>query len=137
MFPEKKRPIHPHTGQKCSATCGALDPVNEPDYNMREVIKNTLLIEDHLANKNKYCKECLVKHYLLSISYLEEAVWMACDHCKDYPKLEESEKFFKDIFEKWHKNMDDDATRLECLAKIREWRQEMIRLYYFNGEQHS
>lgn len=118
--------------QKCSMdTCGALDPVNDPDYNIRETIKNTLLIEDHLANKKKYCKQCICKHMLISIGYLEESIWMAGCTCPKYPKLEESASFYEAVFKKWYNNMDNDNVRLETLVILREWRQQMIELYYF------
>lgn len=116
----------------CSVdTCGALADVNNPAYNMKETIKNTLLIEDHLSDSKKYCKSCLVKHFLLNLAYLSEGIWMACNHCEDYPKLKDSEKFWNDTFDKWYKNMDDEQVRLKCLAEIRAWRQEMIKVYYF------
>jgi hypothetical protein len=117
--------------RSCSQSCGAQDPVNDPDYNIRESIKQTLLLEQHLAEKSKYCKACCVKHMLLIESMLSEAVWMACDHCGDYKNLEESVDFFKELFKQWHSNMDDDTTRLSTLSKLRDWRREMVEIYYF------
>lgn len=117
--------------QARGGSCNALDPVNEPDYNVRESIKQTLLLEQHLAEKSKYCKACIHKHLLLIEALLEEAVWMSCDRCKDYPKLEESVGFFKKLFDQWYKNMDDEDTRLDVLSKLRDWRREMVELYYF------
>jgi hypothetical protein len=133
----KSKQTRASNGQKqCQAhTCGALDDVNNPAYNVRETIKQTLLLEQHLAEKAKYCKSCCVKHFLLIESYLVEGIWMAGNHCKDYPKLEESVDFFKKLFDKWHKNMDDEQTRLVSLTQLREWRREMVDLYYFNGKQ--
>lgn len=119
---------------KCSpASCGAIDPVNDPGYNVREVIKNTVLIEQHLAEKRKYCKECLVKHFLLSIGLLEEAVWMAVCKAGKYPMLEESEAFYTRVFEEWRHDMDGAESRLATLRKLRDWRQEMVRLYFFGA----
>ena len=57
---------------------------------------------------------------------------MACDNCDKYPKLKESVQFYDNLFEQWNKNMDDDRVRLEVLGKLRAWRQEMIRLYFFD-----
>ena len=128
--------VAPEISYSCSNSskdsCGAIDDVNNPAYNMKEVIKNTLLIEDHLSNKNKYCKQCLVKHFLLSQSYLSEAVWMAADKTKQYPLLEETVPFYNSIFDDWYANMDNDETRLQILAKLRDWRRKAIELYYFN-----
>ena len=126
---DKKKPTL--KGSCSLASCGSIDPVNDPDYNVREAIKQTLLLEQHLAEKAKYCKPCITKHFLVIDGLLTESVWMACNRCKDYPKLEESVDFFKKTFDQWHNNMDDDQTRLDVLTKLREWRREMIELYYF------
>lgn len=121
----------------CSLGCQnnpEIDDVNNPAYNVQEVIENALLLEQHLAEKRKYCKECCVKHFLLIHGLLAEGIWMACKDCKRYPNLEESEAFFKSVFEKWRVNMESDDERLDALDKIRKWRQDMIRVYYFNGQ---
>lgn len=136
LFPTQRKPdFRKVANGVCSNSCGAIDPVNDPDYNVREAIKQTLLLEQHLAEKAKYCKSCICKHYLINISLIQEAIWMAGKRCKDYPKLEESADFFKKQFDKWHKNMDNDQVRLDALTQLREWRREMVDLYYFNGTQ--
>lgn len=132
LSPSEKTPKQASTS--CSASCSsqdALDPVNDPDYNMREAIKQTLLLEQHLAEKAKYCKSCICKHFLLIESLLEEAVWMACTSFKDYPKLEESAELIKKLFKLWHAHMDDNQTRLNVLSELRDWRREAVDLYYF------
>lgn len=120
---------------KCSADCNSnaeLDPINEPEYNIKEVIGNTLLLEQHLTEKRKYCKPCCIKHFLLSYSLLEEAIWMAGSKINEYPKLLESAPFHKTLFEQWHADMESDKNRLAVLDKLRAWRQEMIQHYYFD-----
>jgi hypothetical protein len=134
-FEEKKTSCGVKVGAcRTTPTYGELDEVNNPEYNVQEVIKNTLLIEQHLSEKNKYCKTCLVKHFLLSQALISEAIWMAQDKVGKYPKLEESCGFYNDVFKKWKDNMDDDTTRLETLNQLREWRQKMIDLYYFAAD---
>jgi hypothetical protein len=115
-----------------SETCGAIDPVNDPDYNVREVIKNTILLEQHLSDKNKYCKTCITKHFLLSIGLLEEAVWMAGSNSNltDYTNSVET---YQSLFDSWHVNMDDTKTRLQVLGELREWRRQNMITYYFSG----
>ena len=97
---EKKKPSDNSRLQKgaCTATCGAKADVNNPRHNIYECIKNVLLLEDHLADKSKYCKECCVKHFLLVQAYIAEAIWMAGSKINDHPKLQESEQFFQDIY---------------------------------------
>lgn len=137
-----KNPFKPQPKGSCSSKCSSkhIDPVNEPEYNVQEAIKQVLLLEQHLAEKAKYCKSCCTKHFLLIEALLEEGVWMSCKRCAEYPKLEESVEIFKRLFKQWHDNMDDEKIRLEVLASLRDWRREMVDLYYFkdgNSDSHS
>jgi hypothetical protein len=111
-------------------SCGAIDPVNDPAYNMRETLKNTLLIEQHLSDKAKDCRQCLVKHFLLSIGLLEEAVWMAGIKVTNYQYLSESVDEYKDMFNEWFKDPNDDQAKLHVLDKLREWRRKVMLVYY-------
>jgi len=36
----------------CSASCDSIDPVSDPRYNMQQIIKQSILLEEHLTNKN-------------------------------------------------------------------------------------
>ena len=45
-------------------TCGALDPVSNPAYNMQQIVKQSILLEEHITNKNKRCRDCITKHFL-------------------------------------------------------------------------
>lgn len=49
-------------------------PIMHPLYNMREVCKQTALLEDHLNNERKRCTDCIRKHFLTIEALLEEAV---------------------------------------------------------------
>ena len=121
------------SGSCSKSSCGAIDPVNDPDYNVREIIKNTILIEQHLSDKNKYCKQCLVKHFLLSIGLLEEAVWMAGPKLGTFPMLEESVAFYSGVFNAWLLNHDSDPVRLDTLNHLRKWRRDASEIYFPTG----
>lgn len=131
------RPTIPISGNAtCSKhSCGALDPVNDPDYNMRNVVKQSILLEEHLAEKNKYCKGCIVKHFQHIIGMCEEAVWLAGKNIDKYPFLDESPSFYQKIFDKWLANKDDDKTRLEVLSLLRERRRQLIDVYFLKNTQ--
>jgi hypothetical protein len=43
-------------------------------FNVREITKQMLLLEDHLADDDKYCVDCIRKHLLLIEALAEEAV---------------------------------------------------------------
>ena len=115
-------------------TCGngSIDNVNDPAYNMKNVIKQTILLEEHLAEDNKYCKACCVKHFNHIIGLIEEAKWMACNAPPEkYPLMDESRQLYNSLFEVWQRNMDDPYLRRDVLNNIRNMRQSLIDAYYF------
>ncbi len=109
----------------CSS--GKIDNVNDPEYNIQNVIKQTILLEEHLAQDNKYCKACICKHFLHIIGLLEEAKWMAK---KEYPLLNDSVKLYNEWFKLWVKNKDNNQVRVNVLQNLRQMRQALIGTYY-------
>ena len=57
---------------------GLLD-VFDPRHNMREMAKELLLLEDHVAQPAKHCPDCIRKHLLRSEALAEEAVQLDVD----------------------------------------------------------
>ena len=60
-------------GFRCNKKVKLL-PIMEPEYNMREIVKNILLLEDHLFQKRKRCNDCIMKHFLIIEGLAEEMV---------------------------------------------------------------
>jgi hypothetical protein len=112
-------------------SCTAKDNVNDPAYNMKNIIIQNILLEEHLACENKYCEPCIVKHFLHIIGLSEEAVWMAGDNIDIYPLLNNSVNFYKKLFNEWHINKSDKNVILKTLGTLRKQRQELIEYYYF------
>jgi len=74
---------------KCSiggkpGACGAsksptgLD-ILDPRFNLREVAKHIILLEDHLSHSDKRCNDCISKHFLTIEAFLEEAITLDKD----------------------------------------------------------
>jgi hypothetical protein len=61
-------------GHQCSAGCGTDKKLMDPKFNIREVVKQLILLEDHLANKEKHCVDCITKHALAAEGLAEEAI---------------------------------------------------------------
>lgn len=131
---QKNTPItkpHPPTSATCTVdTCGALDPVNEPEYNMGQVAKQSILLEEHIAEKNKYCQGCIVKHFLHIIGLVEEAVWLAGNNLDQYPLLEDSPTFYQSLFDTWRQDRQNDETKKLVLDALRGRRRELVEVYY-------
>jgi len=52
----------------------ALLPVMNPLFNFRQIVKEILLLEDHLAHPDMRCPDCINKHLLKIEGYAEEAI---------------------------------------------------------------
>ena len=86
------------TGSCDIKSCGALDPVSDPKYNMQQIVKQSILLEEHLTNKNKRCRDCITKHFQHIIGLAEEAQMLATTKCNKYPLLSESVIIYNDLF---------------------------------------
>ena len=120
----------------CSATCDSIDPVSDPRYNMQQIIKQSILLEEHLTNKNKRCRDCITKHFLHIIGLAEEAQMLATNKIDKYPLINESVVLYNDLFKLWIKNKNlngkDESYVLYCTDKLRDHRKQLIVIYFFN-----
>ena len=130
-------------GGKCSAAsaqaakmCGAEDPVSDPDYNMKEIAKQSILLEEHLVEKNKRCKDCIAKHFLHIIGLAEEAQCLAGSKLAKYPLMGDSPKYYKRLFDRWLKHRDNDAEYRKIDDQLRARRKQLMAVYVL-GDDHS
>ena len=127
-----------YTKQKtgCSTSCDSIDPVSDPRYNMQQIIKQSILLEEHLTNKNKRCRDCITKHFLHIIGLAEEAQMLATNKIDKYPLINESVILYNDLFKLWIKNKNlngkDESYILYCTDKLRDHRKQLIVIYFFN-----
>jgi hypothetical protein len=113
-------------------TCGALDPVSNPAYNMQQIVKQSILLEEHITNKNKRCRDCITKHFLHIIGLAEEAQMLATNKCSKYPLIIESVELYNHLFSQWMKNKDDENNLLNISDNLRTHRKKLIAIYFFN-----
>jgi hypothetical protein len=115
-------------------SCGSVDPVSDPKYNMQQIIKQSILLEEHLTNKNKRCRDCITKHFLHIIGLAEEAQMLATNKISEYPMINESVIIYTELFNIWINNHDmkDDKTILYITDKLRDNRKKLIVVYFFD-----
>jgi hypothetical protein len=118
------------SGTCSSSTCGAVDDVNDPAYNMRNVVKQSILLEEHLAEPNKYCESCIVKHFQHVIGLLEEAVWLSGADVDKYPGLKDGAAFYSAQFETWRAARRDDTNIKQVLDALRARRRTLVDTYF-------
>ena len=109
-----------------------LDPIMDPAYNMKEVCKQSVLLEEHLMNQKKRCSDCITKHFLLITGYVEEAVGLATNEIDKYPFMKESCKIYNDLFKKWlevKKAGMDEKSILDIAHELRIRRKILVNEY--------
>lgn len=64
-------------------------PLLEPMFNVLELQKQMLLLQDHLSDRSLRCPSCIIKHTLFSEALIEEALGLDCvgKHCVKLRKL--------------------------------------------------
>lgn len=126
-FSEEEKCSEKFSENKCKAkTCGAIDPVSNPDYNMKQIIKQSILLEEHLIEVRKRCRDCIIKHFLHIQGLHEEALMLAGDNASKYPLLVETTDFYNDKFNEWLKSEE----YLKTAEELREMRKKLVAEYY-------
>ena len=100
-------------------------PLNSPEFNLREIAKQLVLLEDHLNDDTKFCKDCIRKHLLLIEALAEEAVSLDISKkfinmLKPYPGLARS----------WMVAFTDGMDKYELSQVVRKHRKVLMNKVY-------
>jgi len=80
----------------CISKSGAkLLPVLDPCFNMREICKQSILLEDHIFQESKSCQDCIRKHFLCIESLAEEAITLDSKNKYHFSDLKLPDKYRK------------------------------------------
>lgn len=106
---------------KCGLNNNDLLPINKPEFNLEEIIKQMILLEDHLFQDKKRCKECITKHFYTIIAFSEEGITLDNDHHLNsiFNKILVNVRKYQDEL---HKTNDYDNIG----TKIRDLRKEIM-----------
>lgn len=112
-------------GNKKCSSCNAssnLLPVMNPMFNLREVVKNILLLEDHLFHTRKQCNDCIMKHFLIIEGLAEELVTLDKKlQCTKYHNIAEKiRKIEKDYIK-------NPRGKIEIAQKLRAVRKPLMK----------
>lgn len=117
----------------CTASETRLLPIMDYAYNVREMVKNCILLEDHLVHPEKRCNDCCVKHFLFLEALAEEARTLDRDQrmCAD---LRKSPDFFRDCQHRYYTLVGDprasDTDYQEIAQRLRAFRKLYQQPYF-------
>ena len=104
-------------GEGCKS-CDTLLPVLDPRFNMREICKQSVLLEDHLFQKEKRCNDCIIKHFLTIEGLAEEAITL--DKEQKYTELVDLPQKIRVIEQNYLKNKDGPKQPAITAQELRE-----------------
>lgn len=99
---------------------GERESLHSPRFNLREITKHLILLEDHLTHRLKVCPDCIRKH-LLTVEALAEEVESLV------PGTLEAKVggAFGELCRMWLVNFEDGKPLPEIATDIRQLRKQM------------
>lgn len=102
---------------KKSSNNDNLLPVLDPVFNLREIAKQCILLEDHLSQKEKNCTDCIIKHFLTLEALSEEAITLDAHNQHNIENLPAE---FRNLQKKWYEKETPNHNISQNIRKIRK-----------------
>jgi hypothetical protein len=104
----------------------------DPKYNLREVVKQMILLEDHMFQPEKRCYDCISKHTMTVEGYLQEAITLdkKQEHTEEIYML--LNQFIPIMHETLTKMKGDELSSMDycrCAQQLRTIRKPMCQKY--------
>lgn len=129
--------ITPNLAGTCSLDgggCGkdGLYPLLDPKFNMREVAKQLILLEDHCFHPEKQCQDCIKKHTLAIEGFLEEAITLdrqGSMQAEIRDTLRQFKQVTKPLLEKIDNKSAQEYDYIKCAQDLRYVRKPICQNY--------
>lgn len=99
--------------------------LNSAEFNLREITKQLILLEDHLSDDEKYCPDCIRKHLLWVEALAEESLAMDPGN-----KYSNDCKTLASHARKWMKDFADKVPKTRITQNIRKKRKKLVEVTY-------
>lgn len=103
-----------------------LEPLNKPEFNIRQVLKEMVLLEQHLAVPSMRCDDCIKKH-LITIEALTDEAYTLGPSVSTEKVLTEIRRLVVSLS---HKYTSEQSDLREIGQYIRSIRKELITPYF-------
>lgn len=102
-------------------TGGGRFSLTHPQFNLREIAKQMVLLEDHLCHPYKHCPDCIKKHLLTIEAFAEEAV--SLDQVGVYRETGER---LAEAARRWLEELADGRPLPEVGQELRQVRKRLV-----------
>ena len=135
MAPTKPKAPKPRKAAKAAKAAKpgskrTLLPVMRPAQNMREIIKQVIMLEDHLFQSCKRCGDCVNKHFL-TIEALAEECGTLCDAANPAASREAQAvaSEVRVLHHAWAQDPKGDGICTRVAGQLRQLRKRLMRTY--------
>ena len=118
------------TRRTAKGTTRRLLPVMRPGQNLREIIKQCIMLEDHLVQPRKRCPDCITKH-MLAIEALAEECGSLCGSgsAAESALADRLAQTTRVMQHAWARKPKDEATCRAVAEHTRAMRKQLMRRY--------
>ena len=104
-------------------------PIMRPTFNAREIIKQNLLLEDHLFSPEKRCADCINKHFLTIEALAEEAVSLECaePNKKCPPEIKRLATTIRTLHHAWSQAPKNHQLAVDIARLLRRLRKKLMK----------
>lgn len=106
-----------------SRSSQSLLPVLDCHFNLREICKQSILLEEHLTQPEKRCTDCCIKHFLALEGLSEEAISLDKEQ-KGPPIMKDLPTLIRSIQKHWYTNPDKNSH--SCSQQLRSIRKSLM-----------
>lgn len=102
--------------------------ISSAGFNLREIVKQMILLEDHLTDDKKYCMDCIRKHLLFIEALADEACTL-----DPLGSLYIECKKISDTAKRWMVYVTDNypnGSRYNLAADLRSIRKDLMNKYF-------
>lgn len=103
-------------------------PVLRPCQNMRDIIKQMALLEDHMFQPTKRCKDCIRKHFL-TIEGLAEECATLCKPTAILPETRDITSNVRILHHAWEHRPKDAVMNEHVAGRLRKMRKNLMKKY--------
>ena len=121
-----------------SSSSSSLLPIMDYRHNLREIVKNSILLEDHIIHPEKRCGDCCTKHFLCLEALAEEAKTLDTDgDMQSDPDLYYLPDFYRNCARDWYHMYNNPSTQEKdyspVVQRLRQFRKKYQQQYFPMG----
>lgn len=104
---------------------GKRPSLSDPEFNIREIAKQMLLLEDHLNDEEKFCHDCIRKHLMMVEALAEESMTLDGDGIW----LSVSRKMANKS-RRWIERFSDGGCKFAIAREVRAERKKLVEMVF-------